>query len=106
MILDDKLIGDASAYADLIDADDDATVDMRSAVASFRHRLAGDSDRAAYAHGRAVVKLAERAGMTLPQSKSKPTKADLRKQVDDLGLDVPKTATVADLEQALAEHQG
>lgn len=111
MIIDDTLITKATAYADAVEALDSPSVDLASAVASYRHRLANGSDRSAYAHGRAVIKLAERAGLK-PAGKA-PTKADLEAEVvrrnegraDDQMIVVPAKATKADLEQLLADDE-
>jgi hypothetical protein len=85
------------------------SVDLSSAVSVFEHRMKS-SEAGALAHARAVLKIAAREGVEVPSVTSsssgggKPKKADLRARVDELGLDVPSSATVADLQAALDAH--
>lgn len=97
-----QTIEQAKAIAAEVDRDE-VSVELASTLATFERRLE-HSEHGAAAHARAVVKLAQREGVDVEAAKPKRTKADLRAEVDALGLDVPKSATVADLEQALAEH--
>lgn len=103
------VIEKATAYADAVDTTAKVPVDLASAVATFRRRAETGSDRAAYAHGRQVIKLAQRAGI---EPAGKPaTKADLEAEIerrnegrgDDDLIVVPSRATKADLEQLLAD---
>lgn len=108
MIIDSDLIEKAKAFAKSVDRDE-VSGDLSSAIASFEHRLANGSDRAAFAHARAVVRLAEREGHTVGDTKPA-TVADLRAEVArrnegraEADLIRPAGAKKADLEQALAD---
>lgn len=85
---------------------DEISIDLASLLATFEHRLKTGTETSAAAHARAAVKLAVAQGIDVPDTgaSKKPTKAELRKRVDELGLEVPKSATVAELEAALAAH--